>query len=280
VRSYSRSPAASRASWVRLVERERGLVAVANRDEPGASSLNLDPVSPSKVGDVLAMSSATAAGSSPRRSSTVARASATPPPAHVPGSNARLRGQPGGSHGSGIASSTTRLIRTSPRPLHLRGWGDLSEWPRFPRSGSSGSVRRGGCPASVRAEDGFVFHSPRGNPLVQGSHHYAWRAVRAAARLTGHPPARAAPLLHHATARARTLALRRLDPAWPRRRGALAMARYGHPSKDAARERLLRAFRFTAPKLVARPVATSPDSCKLQPLFSAPRRPHRRSASS
>ena len=31
--------------------------------------------------------------------------------------------------------------------------------------------------------DGFVFHSPGGNPLVQGSHHYSWRTVRAASQL-------------------------------------------------------------------------------------------------
>ena len=35
-----------------------------------------------------------------------------------------------------------------------------------------------------RRPDPYVFHSARGNSLVQGSHHYAWRSVRAAAGLS------------------------------------------------------------------------------------------------
>jgi integrase len=36
-----------------------------------------------------------------------------------------------------------------------------------------------------RRPDGFVFHSTRGNPLAQGSHHYTWRVVRAASGIPG-----------------------------------------------------------------------------------------------
>jgi integrase len=63
------------------------------------------------------------------------------------------------------------------------------------RDGSVGKLKNGKAraiaylpPAQAlddipQCPDEFIFHSPRGNPLVQGSHHYAWRSVRAAAGL-------------------------------------------------------------------------------------------------
>jgi hypothetical protein len=58
-RSFSRDARLLRQSGgfegfpLRLIERDRGLLAVSNRDQPRASSLNRDAVSTSKVYDVL-----------------------------------------------------------------------------------------------------------------------------------------------------------------------------------------------------------------------------------
>jgi integrase len=95
-----------------------------------------------------------------------------------------------------------------------------------------------------RRPDGFVFHSPRGNPLVQGSHHYAWRTLRAAAGL---PETRWHDLRHFCATQLLELGFSHFDVSVQLGHedgGALVMARYGHPDKNAARERLLAAFRF------------------------------------
>jgi integrase len=95
-----------------------------------------------------------------------------------------------------------------------------------------------------RRPDPYVFHSPRGKALDQGSQFYAWREVRASAglrRIRWHDWRHfcATQLLelgldHFAV----SIQLGHTDG------GALVMARYGHPSEDAARRRLLRAFEF------------------------------------
>jgi integrase len=93
-----------------------------------------------------------------------------------------------------------------------------------------------------RRPDPFVFHSPTGNPLVQGSHHYSWRAVRAAAGLAG---IRWHDLRHFCATQLLELGLDHFAVSVQLGHedgGALVMARYGHPSKDAARARLLAAF--------------------------------------
>ncbi len=95
-----------------------------------------------------------------------------------------------------------------------------------------------------RRPDSYVFHSPKGKALDQGSHFYAWREVRASAglrRIRWHDWRHfcATQLLelgldHFAV----SIQLGHTDG------GALVMARYGHPSADSARRRLLRAFEF------------------------------------
>jgi integrase len=93
-----------------------------------------------------------------------------------------------------------------------------------------------------RRPDPFVFHSPTGNPLVQGSHHYSWRAVRAAAGLHD---IRWHDLRHFCATQLLELGLDHFAVSVQLGHedgGALVMARYGHPSKDAARARLLGAF--------------------------------------
>lgn len=103
----------------------------------------------------------------------------------------------------------------------------------------------------ARRTDDFVFHSPRGNPLVQGSHHYAWRTVRAASRLPFERQQAALPnvrwhdLRHFCAMQLLELGLDHFAVSVQLGHedgGALVMSRYGHPSKDAARARLLRAF--------------------------------------
>jgi integrase len=96
-----------------------------------------------------------------------------------------------------------------------------------------------------RRRDPYVFHSPRGKPLVQGSHFYAWRAVRASAGL---PEARWHDLRHFCATQLLELGLDHfavLIQLGHTDGGALVMERYGHPSQDAARERLLRAFEWS-----------------------------------
>ena len=93
-----------------------------------------------------------------------------------------------------------------------------------------------------RRTDAFVFHGPRGKPLVQGTHHYAWRAVRAAA---GMPEARWHDWRHFTATQLLELGMSHFDVSVQLGHedgGALVMSRYGHPSKDKARERLLGAF--------------------------------------
>lgn len=95
-----------------------------------------------------------------------------------------------------------------------------------------------------RRPDPYVFHSPRGNPLVQGSHHYAWRPVRAAAELSS---ARWHDLRHFTATQLLEMGMSHFDVSVQLGHedgGALVMERYGHPSKDAARDRLLGAFSF------------------------------------
>jgi len=95
-----------------------------------------------------------------------------------------------------------------------------------------------------RRTDEFIFHSSRGRPLIQGSHHYAWRSVRAAAGL---PETRWHDLRHFCATQLLELGLSHFDVSVQLGHedgGALVMARYGHPSKEAARERLLAAFSF------------------------------------
>ena len=152
--------------------------------------------------------------------------------------------------------------------LHALRWEDIGEdtiWVRGARKrdGTIGRPKNGKEreiaylePARVldqvaQRSDGFVFHSPRGNPLVQGSHHYAWRSVRAASRLpldreqAALPNVRWHDLRHFCATQLLELGLDHFAVSVQLGHedgGALVMSRYGHPSKDAARARLLRAF--------------------------------------
>ncbi len=98
-----------------------------------------------------------------------------------------------------------------------------------------------------RRPDPFIFHAPRGGTLDQGSMFYAWREVRASADLRR---VRIHDLRHFAATQLLELGLSHFDVSVQLGHedgGALVMARYGHPSKVAARERLLGAFDLSAP---------------------------------
>lgn len=103
----------------------------------------------------------------------------------------------------------------------------------------------------VSRRDGseFVFHTPRGEPLNKSNLYYHWNKVRAPLELerteAGLPGIRFHDLRHFCATQllelgvdhfAVSIQLGHTDG------GALVMARYGHPSKDAARARLLAAF--------------------------------------
>lgn len=95
-----------------------------------------------------------------------------------------------------------------------------------------------------RRPDDYVFHAPRGGQLDQGSMFYAWREVRAAAdcrHLRFHD------WRHFCATRLLEMGLDHFAVSIQLGHadgGALVMARYGHPSHDAARERLLALFRL------------------------------------
>lgn len=102
-----------------------------------------------------------------------------------------------------------------------------------------------------RENSEFIFHSPTGVPLTKNNHHYAWRQVRAASGVmqarqeVGLPGVRFHDLRHFCATQLLELGLSHFDVSVQLGHedgGALVMSRYGHPSKEAARGRLLQAF--------------------------------------
>jgi len=100
--------------------------------------------------------------------------------------------------------------------------------------------RRAGCD--------FVFHTPRGLPLGKGTLHYHWKTVRDASgtsdsRLAeGIRPVRFHDLRHFCATALLEEGASHFDVSvmlGHEDGGALVMSRYGHPSKEAARQRLL-----------------------------------------
>lgn len=94
----------------------------------------------------------------------------------------------------------------------------------------------------------FVFHTPKGECLKQGNLYYLWNKVRdmsstSADRLAaGFRPIRVHDMRHYAATRLLELGASHFDVSvhlGHEDGGALVMSRYGHPSKDAARSRLL-----------------------------------------
>jgi integrase len=94
-----------------------------------------------------------------------------------------------------------------------------------------------------RRPDDFVFHSPRGLPLQQGSHHYSWRTVRARAGVR--ETIRWHDLRHFCATQLLELGADHFAVSVQLRHhdgGKLVMERYGHPSREAAKDRLLALF--------------------------------------
>jgi integrase len=125
------------------------------------------------------------------------------------------------------------------------------------RDGSEGPPKNGKArtitippPAQVldvvpQRPDCYVFHAPRGGRLDQGSMFYAWREVRAAA---GCKSIRWHDWRHFCATRLLEMGLDHFAVSIQLGHtdgGALVMSRYGHPSHDAARDRLLALFRLT-----------------------------------
>jgi integrase len=95
-----------------------------------------------------------------------------------------------------------------------------------------------------RRPDAFVFHSPQGKPLIKGTHGWSWQKVKAAARVE----TRWHDLRHFCATQLLELGLSHFDVSIQLGHtdgGALVMERYGHPSVDAAKQRLLEAFEFS-----------------------------------
>lgn len=175
-------------------------------------------------------------------------------------------------HGRTYATEIRALIQftawTGLRAAEIQGlqWGDIGDESIFVRrarkdDGSYGFPKNGKeraiaylQPARVldqvprRSDSDFVFHSIRGEALNKGNLYYAWKAVR---DNSGTTPDRMAadikPLRFHDLRHfCATQLLERGNSHFDvsvqlghEDGGALVMARYGHPSKEAARERLL-----------------------------------------
>jgi integrase len=150
--------------------------------------------------------------------------------------------------------------------LHRSDIEDDSLWVRRARKsdGTYGPPKNGlerrialPAPAQVleavprRENSPLVFHTPRGKPLKKGNLYYHWKAVRDASGTSLDRAHAGIPLIRFHDLRhfcATQLLERGLDhfavsvQLGHTDGGALVMARYGHPSKVAARERLLGLF--------------------------------------
>ncbi len=99
-----------------------------------------------------------------------------------------------------------------------------------------------------RDQDEFVFHTPHGKPLKKGNLYYHWKTVREASGTSadrisaGLRMLRFHDLRHFCATQLLEQGASHFDVSvmlGHEDGGALVMARYGHPSKDAARARLL-----------------------------------------
>lgn len=100
-----------------------------------------------------------------------------------------------------------------------------------------------------RPADSFVFHTPKGEVLKKGNLSYIWKTIRDGSGTTparlgaGLHPIRFHDLRHFCATQLLERGASHFDVSvmlGHEDGGALVMARYGHPSKDAARQRLLR----------------------------------------
>lgn len=93
-----------------------------------------------------------------------------------------------------------------------------------------------------RADSAYVFTTPNGKRFSKTSHYYWWRAVRLAFGVSGMDFYE---LKHFCATHLLELGVSHADVAvqlGPTDGGALVMSTYGHPSDDAARDRLRAAF--------------------------------------
>ena len=99
-----------------------------------------------------------------------------------------------------------------------------------------------------RPDDPFIFHTPQGEVLKKGNLSYLWRVMRDGSGTTparldqGLKPIRFHDLRHFCATQLLEKGAGHFDVSvmlGHEDGGALVMARYGHPSKDAARTRLL-----------------------------------------
>jgi integrase len=172
----------------------------------------------------------------------------------------------------GYATEFRALVQftawTGMRAAEIQGlqWDDIGEqtiWVRRARKddGSYGKPKNGKEREIVffdaaqvldqvprRKDSPFVFHSPKGAHLNKGNLYYSWKTVRdstgtSADRIAaGIKPMRFHDLRHFCATQLLERGNSHFDVSVQLGHedgGALVMARYGHPSKDAARARLL-----------------------------------------
>lgn len=132
----------------------------------------------------------------------------------------------------------------------------------------NGTERRIPLPVEARVQDKlvtwqgspFAFHTMRGKPLKKGNLYYLWNKVRDTSGTTmarhgdGISPIRFHDLRHFAATQWLERGASHFDVSvllGHEDGGALVMARYGHPSKEAAAERLLAISEGTAGNFVS-----------------------------
>lgn len=109
------------------------------------------------------------------------------------------------------------------------------------------------------ANDPFVFHSPQGRPLLKGTFAWSWNKVRASAGVK----CRWHDLRHFCATQLLEMGYSHFDVSVQLRHtdgGRLVMERYGHPSRDAARARLLHGFELRTPDFGSEQVAGGLDA--------------------
>jgi integrase len=102
-----------------------------------------------------------------------------------------------------------------------------------------------------RRPDDFVFHTARGRPLSKSTHGWAWQKVKASA----HVDLRWHDLRHFCATQLLELGLSHFDVSIQLGHtdgGALVMSRYGHPSIEAAKDRLQAAFEIDPHRISSR----------------------------
>jgi integrase len=159
-----------------------------------------------------------------------------------------------GEYGLEVRAMILVLAYTGVRPgeLHVRRSLDVTGIEKLPKNGKQRVITVpplalaavSAMPRLLAAD--YIFHTVQGRRLSKSSLWYAWRPVRIAWRAAGHRDLDLYELRHAAATMLLERGVAHADVAVQLGHedgGALVMSRYGHPSRDTARQRLKAAYR-------------------------------------